>query len=355
MVKYLALAEEAVTTFRTAGSTWLYFKLLNESINTTREDFYPETTDYWTIPMRSEGYFRTSGSFDTLVDPVVWPKLLVLFMGDPTASSQQGGTTAYLHDFKFGADETFATTGVKPFTTRIGVGIEKDRQIVGCVAESLTIEAVAREVVSSSVGIIGSGSESLEAATSSGDVEVGWAKYTQPYLTFVSATLMNVGGTMDADGVITSGVDRLTTDPTVEAFRLTLSRGWDADHYVLGTRFLYDGTMSGMASVEGSMDFSFTSEYELERFLSAIGTYQAGDQTPFSARLRLVGAQISGIYYYTVDILLPQISFTASTQSVGARDRIVQTVDFKAKHAVLPDCACWIKVTNIATAYTSLA
>ena len=355
MVRFIALAEED-SAFRTAGTTWLYFKLLSESINTTREDFFPETTDYWTVSERAEGFFRTSGSFDTLVEPVIWPKLLVLFMGDPTASTVQGATAAYLHDFKFGADEvSTAATGVKSFTTRIGTGIERDRQITGCVIESISLEAVAREEVSSTVSIIGSGDESLITAQTSSNVETGWALYTQPYLTFAGATVMTVGGTTDAAGAVTSGVDRLVTDPTIEAFRLTFTRGWDADHYVLGTRFLYDKTLSGMASVEGSMDFSFTSQDEHERFLAAVGTYQAGNQTPFSVQLKLVGALIASTYYYTINIVLPEVTFTASTASVSARDRIVQSVDFKGQYATTPDCAAWIMVTNIATAYTSLA
>ena len=84
MAKHIALAEEG--SWRAAGSTRKSFKLLSESINTTREDFYPETTQYWTVAHRAEGLKRTSGSFDTLVDPIQWPWLLVYFIGDSSGS-----------------------------------------------------------------------------------------------------------------------------------------------------------------------------------------------------------------------------------------------------------------------------
>jgi len=489
MVKFLALAEEA-SAFRTAGTSWLYFKLLNESINTTREDFYPETSDYWTVSSRAEGYFRTSGSFDTLIDPVVWPKLLALFMGDGTpvstelviencedawtaalnvtcsavadksailpvppgtnsakqqigvdfttgvvayedfapvdistyshvqfwikhsggcasgelqllldntsacvspletltipaltaatwtrvklpfttpsaltaiisvglsAVSDPGAVDVYIddvrvmaettHTFKFGADEEYnvGSTGVKPFTTRIGVGIEKDRQITGCLMESLSFEAVAREVASSSVGIIGSGNESLIATQTTANVEAGWALYTQPYLTFASASTMTI-----------ATVDRLALDPTIEAFRLTLTRGWDADAYTLGTRFLGNAVMSGMASVEGSMDFSFTSEDELERFLAAVDSYQAGNQTPAAIVLTLRGPAIIGSTYYSITITIPIAYYTASTESVSGRDRVVQTVDFRGIYDSSSDCACQIVVVNATSDYILL-
>ena len=485
MVRYIGLAEES--TFRTAGTGWLYFKLLSESLNTTREDFFPETTDYWVPGSKAEGFFRTSGSFDTLVEPVLWPKLLALFLGDGTStattlvvedcedawtpsanvtctadgtatnfkvgtnSAKQvfaaGFTTGvaayedfapvdmsgylYLqfwiksdngaaagayqillddtsacvnpieslavpaltaatwrrvrvaladpslctailsvglnavtdpvtdtvriddvrlltetdHVFKFGADEAVGTTAIKPFTTRVGVGIEKDRQIVGCVVESMTLEAVAREEVSSTVSVIGSGSELLDTATSTANVEAGWALYTQPYLTFSSAQTMTI-----------ATVDRLTgtVGPTIEAFRLTLTRGWDADHYVLGTRFLAAPTLSGMASVEGSMDFSFTSQDEHERFLAAVGTYQAGNQAAFEIILNLRGALILGSEYYKIQITLPEVHYTASTASVSGRDRIVQSVDFRALYNTTDDCACQFDITNVTYDYADL-
>ncbi|MHC5035050.1 MAG: phage tail tube protein, partial [Planctomycetota bacterium] len=275
--KYIALREE--TSFRTASAlASLYYKLLSEDINTTREDFFPETMEYWTTQDKAEGLFRTSGTVEMLMHPLMWPKLLVYFIGDGGSAGAGGSGTGsgsgYIHTWLFGANESVSATGIKPFTVYLGTGLEQDRRIEGCVIESMTIEAVAREPVSISLSILGSGDESLQAA-----VTPSYTKYTssaatdaveQPYLTFGSAQTMTVGNT-----------DRLATAPTIEAYRLTLARGYDADHYVLGTRFWFDATLSGMAEVSGTMDFTFTSQDEHERFLDAVGSGAAGNQTAF--------------------------------------------------------------------------
>jgi len=339
--KFIALAEEA--TYGTAGATLIYFKLLSEGIATSREDFYPETTDYWTSATYMDGFFRTAGSFDVLIDPVQWPKLLVLFIGD--GNSAQSNGAAYTHTFNFGADEDVATTEIKPFTTRLGVGIEKDRQIAGNVIESITIEASKQNPVRSTVTITGSGNESLQTAKSQSDVETGWEAYTQPYLTFANAETMTIGG-----------VDRLTTSPTIESFSLTLSRKWDAENYVLGNPFVNAPVLSGFAEVTGTMDLTFRSEDEYERYLSAVGGSGIGAQAPFELVLDLQGNSIGSTgCKYGVKITIPRARYNNSNINFTGRDRIVQTVEFKGLWDKTTDAAAKLEVTNIATAYTSLS
>jgi len=340
MSRYISLREEAAADYGNIEPTSasVVMKLLSESINTTREDFFPETTEFWTVDSKAEGFFRTSGDFEVLVDPIQWPKLLAYFIGDGTSAPAQGGGP-FDHTFLFGANETVSTTGVKAFTLGIGVGIEKDRGILGTLIESLSIEAVNREVVSCTVSVVGSGEEKLWTAWTP-----TYASYTQPYLTFGSASTMTIGGT-----------DRLTTAPTIEAFRLTLSRGLDADHYVLGKRFLSAATLSGMASVEGTMDLSFTSEDEHERFLTAVGSYISGDQASFALVMNLRGAVASGAQYYEVEFTIPETYYTGSTANVSGRDRIVQTVNFRGNYASGTAAAAKIRVRNMTTSYATLA
>jgi hypothetical protein len=316
--KYIALAEE--TVFRTAtGSGLQYLKLLNESISTTREDFYPETTQSWVVQKRAEGIFRTSGNFATLVDPMVWGELLVFFMGDAT-SSGPNGDGQYTHTFPyFGDTETVTADEIKPVTVYIGTGIERDRQIEGCVINSLSLEATARNVVSSTVGIIGSGDEELIAAKTP-----DWSAYTRPYLTFANVSTMTIGGT-----------DRLTTQPVIENFRITFDRGFDEDYRVLGNRFWANAELSGMATSNGSMDFSFKSQDEHERFLQDVGSYNAGDNpiAGWEIVLKLQSqAVIGGSSYRMLELTLPKVFYTASNPPVNARDRIIQSVDFTAMH-----------------------
>lgn len=333
--RYIALAEE--TTFGSAGSSFKYFKLLRESIETRRTDFFPETTEHWTVPVKAEGYFSTSGDFDTVVEPVVWPWLLVYFIGDPSTSQPDSvnAPNTYQHVFKFGADETVSSTGIKPFTIKIGTGIERDRQIVGNVIETLTIEAVNRELVASTVSIIGSGHETLVTADTP-----DWSAYTHPPLAFTSLSTFTIGGT-----------DRLTTQPTVEAFRLSLGRSWDADHYVLGNRYWAYPILSGYATVEGSIDLTWRSQDEYERFLSSVGATETGDQSSFAIDLILRGNLIEESYYYQIEVTIPKAYYTSSTANITGRDRIVQTVNFRGIYDSSEACACKIIVQNSTASY----
>lgn len=333
MAKYVAIQEES--TYGTESAIgYKYLKLFDESLVTSREDFFPETTEYWTPSSKPEGFFRTRGTVNVPVESVVFPWVLVMGLGDP-ASTQQGGTAAYKHVFKFGANEVVGTTGIKPFTTKVGVGIEKDRRFLGCIIPKLSFEAVSREQVTCGIDMIGRGHETLETA-----VSPSYTAYTQPEFTFNSATVMTVGT-----------VDRLITQPTIEAYRLDLERGWAEDYYPLGSRYVGLGIPSGMANVSGSMDFAFESEDEHERFLTAVGGSGTGDQTSFAVVLSLRGALISGAYYYQIDFTLPKTYYTVSTPSVKARDRIVQTCDFRCIYDSSSSCAAQIDATNITVTY----
>lgn len=357
--KYISFSEET-TAYNTVGETnSLYYKLLSEDIVTSREDFFPETMEYWTTADKAEGFFRTAGSFSTLMHPLMWPKLLVLFIGDGGSTGAGGnGTTdgsGYQHYWLFGANEVVDvnSTGIKSFTTRIGTGIEKDRQIGGCFIESMDIECVARQPVSVTCNIVGSGDERLVT-----HVAPAYTKYTSsagtdseevPYMTFDMATTMTVGGD-----------DRLTTAPIIEAIRLNLGRGYDTDHMRLGSKFLAAQTLSGMASVTGSMDFNFTSQDEHERFLAAVGTYAAGAQASFAIALTLRSSQTIGNdvdVFYDITLTMTECYYTGagSTVSLAGRDRIVQTVNFRANYNSTDAGACKIGAITDTQAYTSLA
>jgi len=355
--KYFSMREEPVTygTEATNATTHppKFFKLINETLVPTREDFFVDTTQYWSVGEKAEGFFRMSGDVDILVDPVIFPYVLVLGLGDPSlangasGSVQQGSTTAYKHTFRFGHKEVYTQngTGLKSFTCRVGEGVEKDRTIYGGFIRGMTFEAVSRERVTCTLDVIGNGHEKLETANSTPyadtDIANGYALYTQPYYTFNSASVMTVGSN-----------DRLAAAPKIESFRLTLERGLDADFYPLGSRYLGDILLSGMASITGSMDFAFESQDEHERFLSAVSSYETGNQASFATVLTFHGGTAgNGAYYYDMTFTLPKTYYTTSTPSVSARDRIVQRVDFKAAYDLTTNCAAQIDVTNIATSY----
>lgn len=329
-----------------------FFKLLNESLNTTREDFYIDTTQYWSTPERAEGYFRTSGSIDILVDPVIFPNVLVHAMGDPklangASGSVSLGSSVYKHTWLIGYNEEYssenATTGIKSFTTHIGQGIEKDRVLYGCLFGGFSLEAVAREHFTCSLDVFASGHEKLVANADPylpANVATGYTLYTQPYFTFNNVATMTIGA-----------ADRIDADPLIEAFRMRVDRGWDQDLYTLGKRYIGRAMQHGMVNVNGSMDFAFTSENEHERFLSAVGTYETGDQTQFETVIGLQGATAGGAYKYSLTITIPKTSFTASTTNLNARDRIVQKVDWRGSFDLTSKCAAQIDIQNLTSSY----
>lgn len=354
--KYIALCEETVNYNTASVASSLYYKILSEDLNTTREDYFPETTEFWTTADKAEGFFRTSGSFSTLMHPLMWPKLLVLFIGDGGSVGAGGNGDAsgsgYQHVWLFGANEIVATsgapTGIKTFTTHVGQGFEKDRQLGGCFIESLEIECVGRQPVALTVNLIGSGDERLNTA-----VTPVYTSYTNqysvelPYTTFDMVNKMEIGGT-----------DNLTTAPIIEAFRLNLARGYDTDHYRLGSRYLGAHTLSGMASATGSMDLNFTSQDEHERFLTAVAGAAIGDQASFVIELVLRGAQIgSGSAYYDTTFIMSECYYTGagSTMSISGRDRVIQTVTFRANYNSTDSAACKITCIADTQSYASLS
>tara|TARA_Y100000310_G_C20584772_1_gene764813 strand:- start:239 stop:1294 length:1056 start_codon:yes stop_codon:yes gene_type:complete len=347
--KYIALIEESAAAYGTAVTTpSLDYKMLSEDITVGKEDFFPETTETWAVSNKAEGFFRGGGSFSTLMDPLMFPKLMVLFIGDGGSAGAGGNGTGsgsgHQHVWLFGANEATSATGVKSFTTVVGNGLEKDRQISGGLIESIDIEAINRAPITVTVSTINSGDERLITAYTP-----TYAGYTdtysneQPFMTFANVSTMTVGGS-----------DRLTTAPTIEAFRLSLARGWDSDAYTLGSRFMANALMSGMAEVTGSMDFSFTAPDEHERFMGAVNATQVGDQAAFAIVLTVTGNTIGASGTYTVSFTMSECYYSASVISVNARDRIVDTVQFKALYNATDSAACKITCIADTQAYTSL-
>jgi len=333
--RFIAFAEE--TSYDSAGSSFIYFKILNESINPNREDYFPETTEYWTTDTKVEGHFSAEGDTVIPVEPIQWPKLLVLHCGDPTTTGPVD--SAYTHVFKFGANETIGATGVKNFTVKKGVGIEKDIQMTGGIIENITIEYAAKEPIVSTVTVLGSGNATLETAASA-----SYSDYTQNFYAFHETATFTVGGS-----------DRLDTAPTVEAFTINLRRGIDADHYVLGSRGRYSTPLSGFASVEGTLDLSFTSEDELERFMGSVGTSAMGDQASFEIVCTLTGELIGSSEKYDIEVTIPEAYYTESVQNVTGRDRIIQTINWRGNYNASDACAAKITVVNGTDSYTSLS
>ena len=337
--KYIALSEEqsGYGTY-TQLNDRICLKILNESIHTTREDHFPETAEYWTPSDYVRGPFRAGGDISILVDPKQFPKLLVLHLGDPSTTTLLADTV-YQHVFTYGGTESVSTTGIKSFTIIKGTGVEKDRQFNGGIITNLTVEARAREPVAATVSVVGNGDELLITASSANYV----AYSGQRYMTFADANTMTIGGT-----------DRLTTAPVIESFTIELPRGYDTDHYRLGSPYMADQSLHGVAVPTGTMDFGFKSQDEHERFLGAVGATETGPQSGHIMVLTLRGDLISSGYYNQITFSIPETYYTASENAVNARDRIVDVVSYRGNYHLLSGHAVQITVINTTSSYTAL-
>ena len=337
--KYIAVVEET-SGYGTHVTTndRIFLKILNESVQTTRGDHYPETVERWTPTDYVEGPYAAGGDIETLVDPYQFPKLLVFHLGDSTPSTVLSGVV-FKHTFTYGGTEGVSSTGLKSFTIIKGVGIETDRRFDGGIITNLQVEARAKEVVGATISVIGNGAETLQTASGA-----NYVRYSgQRYMTFADANTMTVGGG-----------DRLTTAPTIEAFTLALPRGYDADHYVLGKKTLAAQTPHGVVIPTGTMDFSFTSEDEHERFLSIVGATTTGPQSGHITVLKLRGDVISSGYYNEIEFSLPNTFYTASENAVRGRDRIVQAVTYRGNYSTLSGCSVQVTVQNKTSSYVAL-
>jgi len=337
--RYIALVEETsgYGTHVTLNDR-IYYKILNESIETTRGDHFPETVDKWTPTSYAKGPFAAGGDFATLVDPHQFVKILAFHLGDPSTSTLVA-ETVYQHEFRYGGTESVSATGLKSFTIIKGVGIEKDRRFDGGVITNLTVEARAKEVVAATVTVAGNGRETLITASGA-----SYAMYSgQRYMTFADAATMTVGNT-----------DRLTTDPTIEAFTLELPRPHDLDHYRLGSEYVADQTPHGSAIPTGSMEFTFKSQDEHERFLSIVGATATDKQSGHITVLTLRGDEISSGYYNQITFSIPETYYTASENALTGRDRIVQTVNYRGNHHALSGVSVLITVQNKTSSYVNL-
>ena len=337
--KYIAVAEESsgYGTHVTVNDR-IFLKILNESVQTTRGDHFPETVESWTPGNYVEGPYAAGGDIETLVDPYQFTKLLVFHLGDPTTSVVVTGSV-YKHKFTYGGTESVSATGLKSFTIIKGVGIEKDRRFDGGIITNLQIEARAKEVVGGTISVIGNGKETLQTASGASYVRYSGARF----MSFADAETMTVGG---------SG--RLTTAPFIEAFTLSLPRGYDADHYVLSKSTLAAQTLHGVAIPTGTMDFTFTSEDEHERFLSIVGATTTGPQSGHATILNLRGDLITSGYYNEIEFSIPNTFYTASENAVRGKDRIVQTVTYRGNHNTLSGCSVQVTVQNKTSSYVAL-
>jgi len=302
MARYIGIAEE--TTYGTAVSPVEFVDILRERVRPERGLIHELTAARRAGTVTVPGGFHSAGDIELLIDAQSITKFLKWLLGSVTTTADDpAAPVAYKHEFT-------PADSLPSFTLEIGPEVAGNaRQIPGCASRSLRIEAVAREIVRGTLGVLGQ-SENIVTESSPTYVNIN------PFV-FHRAVLL-------VDGAEQAGI--------IEAVRLTIENDIPDDAYVLGSMFLPGIRLQGL-SVSGDMDIAFTSWDFYQKFL---GGTSPSDPTKLSLELKITGAKtdsaVAGFENYLLRVILPRVYLDTSEANFDARDRIIQRCAFTARH-----------------------
>lgn len=204
---------------------------------------------------------------------------------------------------------------LKSFLAEVYPGVGSTaRQIVGLALRSLTIEAVARELVTGSFDLLGRKENILPNTTPT----------FSPLAPFVfHQASVEIQEVLNGD---------------IEAFRITYENVLADDHFVLGSRFLPRLEPLGL-NVTGELDLAFLTWEMYQRF------YGLAAATEIQTILNMVPIMITltgpiteseavGYVNYLLKIELPETYFNTSDANFDRRERTVQNITWTAVYNV---------------------
>ena len=232
----------------------------------------------------------------------------LLKWGVDTSPSQTNDGTRYKWTFEPTQDLLCFSTELSP-----GIGTYA-RRVINSLVSSIAVEAAAREVVTSTISILG-GKEKLVTPQSSPNFS------TLPPFVFHQGAV---------SGLVTANV---------EAFRFTYENALFEDAFALGSRFLPSVSLKpGAISLTGDLDLAFQDWATYQKFLgSASATEPLGELTAYSLTLDLTGPSAGGAGEYSnyrFKVEIPVLYLDTSEANFDRRERIVQAVGFTA---IAPD------------------
>ncbi|MEM2982820.1 MAG: phage tail tube protein [Candidatus Bathyarchaeia archaeon] len=300
--RYLGVGEES--TFGTAVTASKYKDVVSENLRLDKRYLFPDTVRGRTVFKKLTGPVIVRGDVMMLLASEPDAKFFYWSLG--SKSTEQLATGVYQHTI------TPADT-IKSFTARVGAE-QFERVIPGCVADALTVEAVAGEIATTTISVVGVN----ESKTTIGSPSFGTVKE----LGFNEATV-SIGG---------------TSKTYVRAFRLRVNNNLAVDRmYALGSQTM-NRIEVGRRVVDGSLDLQFADSSEYDRFL-------AGND--FALNIKFEGATISGGYKHTVEIDLPKVIYTSDTAPLLTRREPIRiTAPFRAMYDSTSGYDVAVKVTN---------
>lgn len=233
--------------------------------------------------------------------------LMACAMGTAGTPAQQGGTAAYLHTLQL-ATSTEGTFGTLAFDKGHSVW-----EYASCKVEGFTIKGEAGKPLTIAFHLV---CNDLARNTSSG---------TNNNTTMASVTVPDTqrrvhmrqgvfringqtGDAFDSDDIIYPS-----------AFELVFKRKLSRDH-VAGSDAIQEPLNDGKPDITLKLDFpKYTADTYLDAFVNE--TYQKMD-------IKFTGAQISGAYYYGLNLYFPNLKCTNAEAAIAGPGKIVHPLEF---------------------------
>jgi len=305
--RFIGIGEES--TYRTPVAATEYIDVVREALGPSDRSFIAvETAGRRELPDKVPGPYRAGGSFDFIVNADNITKLLKWALGNVTTTDDGLATpVAYRHDFT-PADE------IKSFTIEAAPGVKdgatlKSRQFAGCAVRSLSLEAVARELLVSTVEVIAAKDALINSTTPTFST-------VRPFVFFE--------GQLTLEGSAVANV---------EAFRVRIENSIPDDAHVLGDMFLPGIRLEGIR-VTGDMDVAFLNWDLWKRFWgSATATEPQTNVENVGLKLTMTGLSTgstgAGFENYKLEVDIPAAYLDTSEAGFDRRTRTVQSLGFE--------------------------
>jgi len=305
MARYVGIGKE--TTFKTKATPDMFIDMVSYDITGEKGALLGETGAYRALRDVWVGAVIVRGSFEHIFDANSAARLLYLGLGSVTTTPDDAvSPVAYKH-------ELTPAESIPSATLELGHEGSEVRFILGTGISRLEIGAVAREVVMCTAEIIGAREELAAPSTPTFD-------HILPFI-FGRADVLRAGTSIKTN---------------CQAFRLTIENSIPDDAHVLGSLELPKLHLQGL-SIEGEIEWQFSDYSEYKRFLgSTTATTFLDTHESFSLKLSLkggsTGSTVTGYGDYLCEIELPKCYYLESGVPVARRDRIVQSIRFRAVH-----------------------
>ncbi|HET6908903.1 MAG TPA: phage tail tube protein [Mycobacteriales bacterium] len=308
-------AESTVGTINTTGMRFYEFN--SETLSKTKnivQGMGLHSSGLYTRSSRRAYTTRTAGGQIVLDIPTKGAGLLLKQMlGSSATAVQQGATPAYKQDHAPGA---VGQQGMA-LTVQVGRpqtdGTVKPFTLNGCKVSDWEIACAVGGIPALTVTL-----DAWDQATATGLQTASYTSGTSVF-NFTQGTLL-LGGTPSTASGVTSIAGGVAV-ANVKAASVKGTNSLATDRYFFGSAGLKaEQVENGYRSIGGSLECEFVNQATVYDVFAA--------DTSLALELKFVGANISGIYNYTLDVIVPVIYFDTAPVNVSGPDIVSFSADF---------------------------